>query len=121
MTTNLDEGLQRLNHTNKCGEKVIHSSAATGLKDQVQVELSQLNNQWQQLNGSLSQCAGNLDTQLAKWNVYEDVYGGLLRWLTHVEADLQTHVTPKGEVVEKKAQLDKYKVSRITIYNISSK
>ncbi len=46
-----------------------------------------------------------------KWTSYEDLKTVFLRWLTETEKEVKLGVEPKTELVEKKAQLEKYRVS----------
>ena len=45
-----------------------------------------------------------------RWNDYEEYYGSLVKWLADMENTLGMDPEPKAQLVEKKTQLDKYKV-----------
>lgn len=45
-----------------------------------------------------------------RWNDYEEYYGSLVKWLADMENTLGMDPEPKAALVEKKTQLDKYKV-----------
>ena len=45
-----------------------------------------------------------------RWHEYEQYYGSLVRWLADTENVLRHDPEPRALLVERKAQLDKYKV-----------
>lgn len=58
----------------------------------------------------MSECTTMLEGVQQRWNEYEQFYGGLVRWLTETENILRTDVEPRASLVERKSQLDKYRV-----------
>ena len=67
---------------------------------------------WEKMNKDISVCSAKLDSQLINWATYEEMRTILLRWLTDMETELKIGVEPKTELIEKKAQLEKYKVQQ---------
>ena len=59
-----------------------------------------------------------LDTQLTRWTDFENLQQEVVTWLTEVEAHIKVGPDPKVELVEKKAQLEKYKVSRTLLSEV---
>ena len=45
-----------------------------------------------------------------RWHEYEQYYGSLVQWLADTENMLRSEPEPKALLLERKAQLDKYKV-----------
>lgn len=113
ITGGLDNGLQQLNHTCDLGQKVKQRSPPEG-KEKVDQEMSEMKRDWEKMNQDISNCSAKLDAQLIKWASYEDLRTVLLKWLTEVETELKMGAEPKTELVEKKAQLEKFKVFNST-------
>ena len=101
--------MQQLNQTCDLGQKVKQRSPTEG-KAKVDKDISEMKSDWEKMNQAISACSANLDSKLVKWASYEELRVILLKWLTDTETELKMGVEPKTELVEKKAQLEKYKV-----------
>lgn len=65
----------------------------------------------EKLNKSISECTTMLEGIQQRWHEYEQYYGGLVRWLAEMENTLRSDPEPRALLVERKTQLDKYKVA----------
>ena len=52
-----------------------------------------------------------------RWNDYEEYYGSLVKWLADLEDLLGSDPDPRAQLVDKKAQLDKYRLTMSDIDN----
>ena len=66
---------------------------------------------WELLNKMVTDSTRKLESELDKWRHYEECNTNIQRWLKEVEADLRVGTEPKIELMEKKAQLEKFKVN----------
>ena len=64
----------------------------------------------EKLNKSIAECTTMLEGVQQRWHEYEQYYGSLVRWLADTENVLRHDPEPRALLVERKAQLDKYKV-----------
>ena len=65
----------------------------------------------EKLNKSIAECTTMLEGVQQRWHEYEQYYGSLVRWLADTENTLRNDPEPRALLVERKAQLDKYKVN----------
>ena len=83
-----------------------------GGRPAIEVKVKQLKDDWDKLSRDMNTSSNRLQGALTKWNDYEECHGGLVKWLAETENSLQETVEPKTELVEKKAQLERYRTLR---------
>ena len=110
VSASMDEGLHRVNRACDSGQRLLPRATPEG-KTQVEAEMKEAKESWDTLSKDVNTMSSQLETQAAKWEAYSERNGGLTTWLTDVEAELKQGAEPKVELMEKKAQLDKFKVS----------
>ena len=109
ITANMDEGLQRVNLVCDLAEKILPNTSSEG-KRLIEQQVTELTNEWEKLNMAISECSSMLEGVQDRWNDYEEYYGSLVKWLADMESTLYAEPEPKAQLVEKKTQLDKYKL-----------
>ena len=109
ITTSLPDGLQLLNTMCEASQR-LSQRAPPELKVKVDAEVTELKEDWDKLNKTINSHGSALEMRLTRWNQFEDIYQDMLRWLAQVENQVKVGPAPKVELVEKKAQLEKYKV-----------
>lgn len=85
--------------------------APEGLKMQTETEVAAVRNDWDALNKNINERSGALEAQKNRWSEYEDLKQEVLSWLAEVEGQIKIGPDPKVDLVEKKAQLEKYRVT----------
>ena len=105
----MDEGLQKVNMVCDLAEKILPNTSSEG-KRLIEQQVTELTNEWEKLNLAISECSTMLEGVQDRWNDYEEYYGSLVKWLADMENVLMPAPDPKAQLVEKKTQLDKYKV-----------
>ena len=106
----MDDGLQRVNRVCDLAEKILPNTSSDG-KRIIEQQVTELTNEWEKLNQAISECSTMLEGVQERWNDYEEYYGSLVKWLADTEHTFSIEPEPKAQLVEKKTQLDKYKVS----------
>ena len=105
----LDEGQKRLSTLQECSLK-LQQVAPPEEKSKVKDETDTVRQRYDDLKSALSETSSSLQSQLSLWDDYEEKRALLDHWLEGMEEKLAPQPEPKLEIVEKKAQLDKYKV-----------
>ncbi|XP_076463745.1 nesprin-1-like isoform X2 [Babylonia areolata] len=109
VTACMDEGLAKVNCVCDQAEKIMPNTAAEG-KKLIEQQVTDLTNEWETLNTQIANCSTMLEGMQQRWHEYDQYYDSLLRWLTDTEATLHSTPEPKALLLERKAQLDKYKL-----------
>ncbi len=73
-------------------------------------QLRTLREQWETYSDNLNDTLRHLDTTLAQWAIFHDLYSQLEKWVQDTEHHLLAEVQLKNTLPEKKAQLQEYKV-----------
>lgn len=105
----MDEGLQKVNLVCDLAERILPNTSSDG-KRLIEQQVTELTNEWEKLNMAISECSSMLEGVQDRWNDYEEYYGSLVKWLADMENTLYAEPEPKAQLVEKKTQLDKYKL-----------
>ncbi|KAL3874932.1 hypothetical protein ACJMK2_037884 [Sinanodonta woodiana] len=105
----MDEGLQKVNQVCDLAEKILPNTSSEG-KRLIEQQVTELTNEWEKLNLAITECNSMLEGVQERWNDYEEYYGSLVKWLADMENTLKMDPEPKAQIVEKKTQLDKYKL-----------
>jgi len=105
----MDEGLKKVNLVCDLAEKILPHTSSEG-KRIIEQQVTELTNEWEKLNLGISECSAMLEGVQDRWNDYEEYYGSLVKWLADMENQLRMEPDPRAQLVEKKTQLDKYKV-----------
>ena len=113
----MDEGLQKVNKVCDLAEKILPNTSSEG-KRIIEQQVTELTNEWEKLNMSITDCNAMLEGVQERWNDYEEYYGSLVRWLADMENTLGMDPEPKAQLVEKKTQLDKYKVGMVVVTTV---
>ena len=110
IASDLDDGLHKINATVDCGNKLLPNCTPDSAET-IKSQQAKLKADWDQLNNSVTESIRKLESELDKWRLYEECNTNIQRWLKEVEGDLRVGVEPKIELMEKKAQLEKFKVN----------
>ena len=105
----MDDGLQKVNRVCDLAEKILPSTSSDG-KRLIEQQVTELTNDWERLNMAITDSNAMLEGVQERWNDYEEYYGSLVKWLADIENTLMMDPEPRAQLVEKKTQLDKYKV-----------
>ncbi|KAK3090120.1 hypothetical protein FSP39_009339 [Pinctada imbricata] len=116
ITNSMDEGLQKVNLVCDLAEKILPNTSSEG-KRLIEQQVTELTNEWEKLNLAISECSTMLEGVQDRWNDYEEYYGSLVKWLADMESTLMAEPEPKAQLVEKKTQLDKYKLMLSDVEN----
>lgn len=106
----MDEGLALVNCVCDFAEKILPNTSSEG-KRLIEQQVTELTNEWEKLNLAITDCNSMLEGVQERWNEYEEYYGSLVKWLADIENTLLMEPEPKAQLLEKKTQLDKYRVS----------
>ena len=110
ITASMDDGgLQKVNMVCDLAEKILPNTSSEG-KRSIEQQVTELTNEWEKLNLAIPECSTMLEGVQDRYNDYEKYYGSLVKWLADMENVLMPAPDPKAQLVEKKTQLDKYKV-----------
>ncbi|ESO86156.1 hypothetical protein LOTGIDRAFT_167389 [Lottia gigantea] len=109
ITANMDEGLQKVNHVCDLAERILPNTSMDG-KKMVEEQVTDLTNNWDKLNSSISEVTAMLEGVQQRWHDYEEYFGSLVRWLAEKESLLRSEPELKATLAEKKIQLDKYQM-----------
>lgn len=110
----MDETVYKVNKVSEYAEKIQPATSPSGYK-LVEENIFEMSSRWKQLNQSVTDCAFSLQNSQQKWQDYESTKEALEAWLSELENLLSINPEVYGQLSEKKAQLDKYKVSiRVT-------
>ncbi|XP_076442566.1 muscle-specific protein 300 kDa-like isoform X3 [Babylonia areolata] len=105
----MDEGLAKVNYVCDQAEKILPNTSLEG-KKLIEEQVTELTNDWEKLNTEIKECSSMLEGVQQRWHEYEQYYGSLVRWLADTENTLLTDPEPRALLVERKSQLDKYKL-----------
>lgn len=83
---------------------------ATPGQQQIRRELETLNYDWQKYQSELKDAENGLEGALQAWEEYDSLYDSLSKWLSEKEAEVKD-TELKSSLADKKAQVEKYKVS----------
>ena len=83
-------------------------------RGQLDAEIVTLKSDWLNLNTNIDSIYGGLEERMAHWTKFNEVLEQLTRGLGETRQDLVMAAEPKIELMEKKVQLDKLKVSAAT-------
>jgi hypothetical protein len=89
---------------------VLRNATPAGRK-KIQEQIDKLKEAWDNLQGNINICSTNLEKSLIKYNEYEESYDLILKWMLDIENMLLPEPEHKVDLLEKKHQLDKFKVS----------
>jgi len=106
----LDDGKHKLTNATDCGQKLLTSLTPEG-KGQLEAEIATLKSDWLNLNTDIDNSYSALEDRMAQWTKFNEVLEQLTRWLSEARQDLMMAAEPKVELMEKKVQIDKLKVS----------
>nr|KAG5692778.1 hypothetical protein BaRGS_009394 [Batillaria attramentaria] len=122
VTNSMDDGLAKVNYVCDQAEKILPNTSIEG-KKLIEEQVTELTNDWvtctlqEKLNKAISECTTMLEGVQQRWHEYEQYYGSLVRWLADTENTLRADPEPRALLVERKAQLDKYKLILSDIEN----
>ncbi len=105
----LEEGEALVTAANEAGERVAKRAGPQGVA-KVEHELEPIRADWAELTRQLTACNATLDNAVARWSDYADLIGRICRWLDEAEATSDAVVPVKNDLIEKKSQLDRFKV-----------
>ena len=98
--------------TSDLGDKVIpHLTSASAREVRQQLELNK--NDVDNLKQDLNKTKVRLESSLAEWAIFERSYEVLSTWVADTERRLASDTEPKTDLAEKRAQLDKFKVTNL--------
>ena len=106
----LDDGKHKLNAATDCMQKLL-SKLTPDARGQLDAEIATLKSDWLNLNTNIDNIYGGLEERMAQWTKFNEVLEQLTRGLGETRQDLVMAAEPKVELMEKKVQLDKLKVS----------
>ncbi|KAL8590280.1 hypothetical protein ACOMHN_006396 [Nucella lapillus] len=109
VTACMDDGLAKVNCVCDQAEKIILTTSGEG-KNLIEQQAVDLNQEWETLNKQIRSCTEMLEGMQHRWHEYEQYYGSLVRWLNDTEDALRSGAEPKALLIERKAQLDKFKL-----------
>ena len=104
-----DEGQTLIHSTQTWGDKVMANTSLEG-RDLIRQELQALQREWDVFVSSISDTRIALETCLLQWSDYDGSYEQIHKWLKDMEKKL-TDIEPRSDLGEKKAQLQKVKVT----------
>lgn len=110
LNATLDDGLHKVNRACESGQKLLPRVTDQG-REKIEGEMEKIKEEWDEVNKDLNASNTRLESQLNLWDVYNDKKDMLSSWLNDVEAELSQGAEPKVELMEKKAQLEKFKVN----------
>ena len=110
LASNLDDGLHRINTAVDCGNRLLPNCTAESA-DTIRSEQLKIKEDWNVLNQTVTESIRKLESELDKWRLYDECNTNIQQWLKEMEEDLNVGTEPKIELMEKKAQLEKFKVS----------
>ena len=114
----MDETLYKVNKVSDYAEKIQPATSSSGYKS-VEENIAEMSSRWKQLNQSVTDCAFNLQNSQQKWQDYEIIKESLETWLFDLESLLSINPEIYSQLSEKKAQMDKYRVSiRVTCHHV---
>ncbi|KAK7104412.1 hypothetical protein V1264_019133 [Littorina saxatilis] len=116
VTASMDDGLAKVNYVCDQAEKILPNTSIEG-KKLIEQQVTELTNDWEKLNKSIEECTTLLEGVQQRWHDYEQYYGSLVRWLADTENTLRADPEPRALLVERKAQLDKYRMILSDIEN----
>lgn len=106
----LDDGKHKLNNATECAQKLLTNLTPEG-RGQLEAEIAALKSDWLNLNTDIDNSYSALEDRMVQWTKFNEVLEQLTRWLGEARQDLVMASEPKVELMEKKVQLNKLKVS----------
>ncbi|KAK0046935.1 nesprin-1, partial [Biomphalaria pfeifferi] len=116
VTANMDEGLQKVNYVCDQAEKILPHTSLEG-KKLIEEQVTELTNQWEDLNQAIADCTAMLEGVQQRWHEYEQYYGTLVKWVADIETVLRTNPEPLAQLPDRKNQLDRYRMILADIEN----
>ncbi|KAH9507320.1 hypothetical protein Btru_056905, partial [Bulinus truncatus] len=116
VTANMDEGLQKVNYVCDQAEKILPHTSHEG-KKLIEEQVTELTNQWEDLNQAIADCTAMLEGVQQRWHEYEQYYGSLVKWVADMENILRVLPEPLSQLPERKGQLDRYKMILADVEN----
>lgn len=107
----MDEGEALVAAATNAGERLSKRSGTAGVR-KIERELEPVRADWAELTRQLQTCNANLDKAVGRWTDYAELMGRLCRSLDEAESVSDAVVPSKNDLLEKKTQLDKFKVSK---------
>ena len=107
----LDVGKEKLTSVCESCQKVAPLLGAEGAAAGVERETGALRAAWQALAGDVGACVEALEGRAGAWAGRDRLAGGLLAWVGAAERDVAAGCLPRVDPTEKRAQLDRFKVS----------
>ena len=104
-----EEGQTLVHAATTWGDKTLSFTSSAG-RDAIQRELAALQAEWDAFVAAISDTRMALESRLLQWSQFDDSFDMIDRWLKDMERRI-TDADPKADLSEKKAQLQKLKVS----------
>ncbi|CAG5135689.1 unnamed protein product, partial [Candidula unifasciata] len=112
----MDEGLQMVNAVCDQAERILSFTTMEG-KQWIEQQVTELTNNWEELNSDISECSAVLEGVQHRWHEYEEYYGSLIKWLADTESYLQSSPEIIAELSDRKRQLDEFKMITADVDN----
>ena len=111
LLNSLDHGSAKFKSANTVGEKVMPSTSKRGRKG-IKEKLDRFRKDHGRLQGSINEARSDLDKILKQWENLEQLRDDLQAWIRDMEEKLNSESQPNLDLAEKKAQLEKAKITK---------
>ncbi|XP_074648980.1 muscle-specific protein 300 kDa-like isoform X3 [Tubulanus polymorphus] len=108
LQASLDQGHSKLRRANDYGDRLMPSTNAAG-KRLVRDEIDGARNEYEKLKNGLSENKITLEQASTQWAEFDRGHEQMDTWLRDLEHKLERDPETKGDLADKKAQLDRYK------------
>ena len=106
----MDQGQGHLHCVIERGQRTILNTSPEG-SSVLQQQMDRYKEDYERLRHSLNEARSDLEATLQQWAEFEMTLNRLNTWMKDTEQKIKTETQPHATLAEKKAQLEKVKVS----------